>query len=372
MHATHLCHFHPAGIAKSVQLKDYVLRVLELEGERDGMILKIQALQQQQQQQTEHGRESTALNRHTAECSSASGLTSEQQHQQELAQLRLQHEQSMAAEALIRQRLMELFSEDIGPEGGSGRCSSPGAAPAASGAATATAVALQGRGKNASCTGGRPGSLTREEELLATVTNLQAALERTMAGSTPLSRFNAEVAQRKAAQRTAARTRAELESMTQQLAPLATAKAQSAELQAANAALRAALAEARQAAADAQQTAQHAAQQAASTSSAGLIELKAALAERDAELGRLRAQATTMDANAGLQGTSPLAARVSELEQQNADLRGELGAFDPAFFEELEDMKHEHAELKRTCSAQATLIRRLQAALHVAGGREQS
>lgn len=37
--------------------------------------------------------------------------------------------------------------------------------------------------------------------------------------------------------------------------------------------------------------------------------------------------------------------RVVDLELENHDLRKELEGFDPAFFEEIEDLKHEHHEL---------------------------
>lgn len=34
--------------------------------------------------------------------------------------------------------------------------------------------------------------------------------------------------------------------------------------------------------------------------------------------------------------------RIKELENENAKLRSELDAFDPSFFEEIEDLKHDH------------------------------
>jgi hypothetical protein len=41
----------------------------------------------------------------------------------------------------------------------------------------------------------------------------------------------------------------------------------------------------------------------------------------------------------------PLQERLAALEAENRDLRTELDAFDPQFFEEIEDMKHEHHQL---------------------------
>ena len=37
-----------------------------------------------------------------------------------------------------------------------------------------------------------------------------------------------------------------------------------------------------------------------------------------------------------------LTAALRELQSENDALRGELEAFDPEFFEEIEDLKHEH------------------------------
>jgi hypothetical protein len=51
---------------------------------------------------------------------------------------------------------------------------------------------------------------------------------------------------------------------------------------------------------------------------------------------------------------------VAQLEGDNQDLRAELGAFDPAFFEEIEDLKHEHYQLTQKCAAQELQIAQLQ------------
>ncbi len=37
-----------------------------------------------------------------------------------------------------------------------------------------------------------------------------------------------------------------------------------------------------------------------------------------------------------------LRSRLSEVEAENGDLKAELNAFDPRFFDEIEDLKHEH------------------------------
>lgn len=52
-----------------------------------------------------------------------------------------------------------------------------------------------------------------------------------------------------------------------------------------------------------------------------------------------------------------------ELELENTDLRNELNAFDPSFFEEIEDLKHEHFQLTRRCTEYEQTIRELRAEL---------
>lgn len=41
-------------------------------------------------------------------------------------------------------------------------------------------------------------------------------------------------------------------------------------------------------------------------------------------------------------GAAALRAALAEAEAENADLKAELNAFDPKFFEEIEDLKHDH------------------------------
>ena len=48
-----------------------------------------------------------------------------------------------------------------------------------------------------------------------------------------------------------------------------------------------------------------------------------------------------------------------ELQLENTDLRNELNAFDPSFFEEIEDLKHEHFQLTKRCSEYEETIRDL-------------
>ena len=48
-----------------------------------------------------------------------------------------------------------------------------------------------------------------------------------------------------------------------------------------------------------------------------------------------------------------------ELDLENTDLRNELNAFDPSFFEEIEDLKHEHFQLTERCAEYERTIRKL-------------
>lgn len=66
---------------------------------------------------------------------------------------------------------------------------------------------------------------------------------------------------------------------------------------------------------------------------------------------------------------SVLQNRVVALEDENNDLRSELGAFDDAFWQDLEDMKLEKSELQHTCAEQARLIGQLQAQLGQSAAR---
>jgi hypothetical protein len=54
----------------------------------------------------------------------------------------------------------------------------------------------------------------------------------------------------------------------------------------------------------------------------------------------------------------PWLAQVRKLQQENDDLRGELNSLDPAFFDEIEDLKYNHNEMVSSRSIQ-TLHRAL-------------
>lgn len=58
--------------------------------------------------------------------------------------------------------------------------------------------------------------------------------------------------------------------------------------------------------------------------------------------------------------------RLAEVEGENEDLRAELNAFDPAFFEELEDLKHSHHVLQQRVGEYSAIITELSHKLGVA------
>jgi predicted RNase H-like nuclease (RuvC/YqgF family) len=192
-----------------------------------------------------------------------------------------------------------------------------------------------------------------------------------------------EVQRRKAAQAESDRLKAEVDKLRPQLTATA---GKVAELQAANAELRVTLGELRQ---QLQDEAAGVVRPAGSSNanSATIAQLQQQLTQRDAAVAGLRQalgdaeqRVATAAASAGVPGNSrgtlgsseaaaqlsALQQRVVMLERENGDLRSELNAFDPAFFDEIEDLKHSHHQLQQRCAEQASLISRLQAQLPAA------
>lgn len=140
----------------------------------------------------------------------------------------------------------------------------------------------------------------------------------------------------------------------------------------------------------------HAAARAAGGGAAEAQRLTSLLLQRDNEIRALRGHVSDLESRlaaaitaaqraasgAGSTGTaapaSPAAAvapqlealraRVADLEAENEDLKTELNAFDPAFFEEIEDLKHAHYTLKASAAEQERTIRRLQEQLAAVQG----
>jgi chromosome segregation ATPase len=166
------------------------------------------------------------------------------------------------------------------------------------------------------------------------------------------------VQQRKAAQHEASRLRAELDKLQPQLAA---SSGRVSELQAANASLRVAVNELKQRlllAAPADPVEGRTAASGVLVHSSG-----SARAAGELEVAELQLQRSQRASEASM-----LRAELATLQQENAGLREELGSFDPAFFEEVEDLKHAHHKLQQTAAAQARLIRQLQGLAYASGG----
>jgi hypothetical protein len=218
-----------------LQLKDYVEKVLQLEAGKDALELQLESLkhQQQQNQQQDPQQQQHAVYKAsrlgTSSSSSSSSSDAGLVKEQELFELRLQKEQAVAAVVRLKQQLLDLFGADTdrssgmhstleaaagllgssggsrpldtGTEIGSSRLGSAagGIDAASTHSSSASGAALGGTNRmRRSAAGSAAGSGAnsaagklsgREAELLTTVANLKAALERAMACSTPNTRF---------------------------------------------------------------------------------------------------------------------------------------------------------------------------------------
>ena len=89
-------------------------------------------------------------------------------------------------------------------------------------------------------------------------------------------------------------------------------------------------------------------------------ELEERLAEAEKDSGQKQAEIVELlaltAARAPPEKIEELQDRVSTLESENADMRSELSAFDPDFFEEIEQLKYEHHQLTQRCSEQQRTI----------------
>lgn len=56
---------------------------------------------------------------------------------------------------------------------------------------------------------------------------------------------------------------------------------------------------------------------------------------------------------------------MATIEAENADMREELSAFDPAFFDEIEDLKYDHHQLQIQCSEYENIVRELSGQLGI-------
>ena len=71
--------------------------------------------------------------------------------------------------------------------------------------------------------------------------------------------------------------------------------------------------------------------------------------------------AAALQARGSPEQVQQLHARVAALQAQNGELAAELAAFEPEFFEEIEDLKNAHHQLSLKCEQQEQTIQRLRA-----------
>jgi hypothetical protein len=181
-----------------MQLKDYVERVLELENQCEQLEQQLQSAQQQQQQQT------------ISRPAGTSGKDHGEQQQQQVFELQMQARTAEAKARRLEAHIMQLFGPDAAAEVGG---EEPGAGPGDRTLGSSRGMAAQdgggdtgiGAGATSFSGGGvdvkrrstsgsghmkQQGKLNgREVELLSTITNLKAALERAMASSTPNTKY---------------------------------------------------------------------------------------------------------------------------------------------------------------------------------------
>ena len=84
--------------------------------------------------------------------------------------------------------------------------------------------------------------------------------------------------------------------------------------------------------------------------------LKRRLAEVETELEMYRAGG----GGGGGGGSAALQEEVTVLRQHNQELNSELAAFDPSFFEEIEDLKYQHGNLADENAQLKTTLARIQ------------
>jgi predicted RNase H-like nuclease (RuvC/YqgF family) len=88
-------------------------------------------------------------------------------------------------------------------------------------------------------------------------------------------------------------------------------------------------------------------------------ELQEQLEARDAEAAALRRRCASLQEQVAAAQQAAGAAEVQRLQRQVAALQEELAAFDPAFFDEIEDLKLEHHHAMLRCAQYEEELRRL-------------
>eukprot|EP00798_Chlamydomonas_sp_ICE-L_P007851 gene7851-1057_t len=253
----------------------------------------------------------------------------------EIFTLQLERDQAQATATRLKSRITQLFGSDAAQQS-----------------------ATVGRGGTRTVKGGI--TPAREAELLSTINNLKVALEKATSASVQTTKYMAEVTKRKELQKVVAAAKAEMDKLRSQSS---TATRMMAELQASNAQLRS---QASNAQLRSQVRSGQSNEPRESSVGQQLGALEVMLSQRDEEVRNLKLVLVDMEGRqqemAGAGDGEALAMaqeRMADLEEENRDLRNELNAFDPAFFEEIEDLKHEHYVLSQRVEEQQNTITRM-------------
>ncbi|KAL0024417.1 hypothetical protein WJX77_000946 [Trebouxia sp. C0004] len=105
-------------------------------------------------------------------------------------------------------------------------------------------------------------------------------------------------------------------------------------------------------------------QAAVDSKDAELITLRKTLQHKEAQVEQLKVAEDAVDEGVA-QEIAALRERLALIETENADMREELSAFDPAFFDEIEDLKYDHHQLQLQCTEYESIVRELSAQLGI-------
>ncbi|KAL3136227.1 hypothetical protein ABBQ32_007239 [Trebouxia sp. C0010 RCD-2024] len=97
---------------------------------------------------------------------------------------------------------------------------------------------------------------------------------------------------------------------------------------------------------------------------AELMALRKTVEHKEAQLAQLKEAEGAVDGEAA-EEIANLRDRIMQVEAENADMREELSAFDPAFFDEIEDLKYDHHQLQVQCLEYENIVRELSGQLGI-------
>ncbi|KAK9830546.1 hypothetical protein WJX72_012389 [[Myrmecia] bisecta] len=335
------------------QVQALVKQVAELEAHNDDMERQLAALRRQAGEAT-----SSAPGTGIADDSQLPPADRILKRDALLLDLRLEKDQAVARAARLQSRLEALF--------GASAADISLSPPSAANARGAARSRLAGGALVDRALKGKPAEGGREAQLLNTITALQRALETTQReaqAGVSSSKYMQVMDKRKELQKRVAQLEAEAQQAEGIKAEAKRLELRCAQLQASNNALRKQLK-------NVQSGSDHAAaladqvtklEQALEAKDADIAALHQEVQRREAQIQELASSGAADDDMAA--DLAALRDHIAELEAENEDLRMELNAFDPAFFEEIEDLKHEHHLLQLRCTEYDTLVHSMSAQL---------